>query len=517
MVLFYIFAFFITIIICALQYLLTKNHDYWKKRNVPHLKPSLLFGNYKETILLKKHQILVTHEICNQFPNEPYIGTFFGTSPALIIKDPNLIKQIFVTDFYYFSGREVNDFTDMEPMTKILFFSGGDKWKIQRQNLTPLFSSAKLKGMFHLIKDCVNQFECFLEEETRNSQIIDAKTLLAMFTIDVITSCAFGINCNTMNKNADASTNPFMVLGGKIFDSSKINGIKLYCRQMWPSLFYGLGFTSFDKSINTMFGTILSGVFESRESTQSTKNDFVDLILTWKKRKVITGDSLSNIKTGGKKTISLEVTNDLLVSQCVAMFGAGFETTSSTLSFVLYEIAKNQEVQSKVISEVDSYFEKNDTIEYECVNELPYIVACIEETLRLHPVFGILTREVMDDYTLPTGLSLQKGDRIHISVYNLHHNPDYFPEPEVFRPERFYGDARKDIKPFTYISFGEGPRVCLGLRFSKMPMHAALLTIFKNYRIELAKDMPLTIPLTTFSIVTTSAIPINLRFIPRKA
>ncbi|XP_034827797.1 cytochrome P450 6B5-like [Maniola hyperantus] len=517
MVLYYIFAFFITIIICALQYLLTKNHDHWKKRKVPHLKPSLLFGNYKETILLKKHQSLVAHEICKQFPNEPYIGTFYGTSPALIIQDPDLIKLVFVTDFYYFSGREVSDYSHKEPITNNIFFTGGDKWKILRQNSTPLYSAAKIKGMFHLIKDRATQFECLLEDATRNSPYLDVKALLAMFTIDVITSCAFGINCNSMDRNADPSTNPFMVLRDKILNLSKIAGMKLYCRQMWPSIFYGLGFTLFDKNLNNFFGTILSGVFETRESTQSSTCDFVDLILTWKQKKVLTGDSLSNIKTGGKKTISLEVTNDLLVSQCVGMFAAGFETTANTLSYFLFEIAKNQDAQTKVISEVDSYFAKNDTIEYECVNELPYIVACIEETLRLYPIMGLTTREVMDDYTLPTGLSLKKGDRIHISIYSLHHNPDYFPEPKVFRPERFYGDARKDIKPFTFFPFGEGARICIGLRFAKMPMHAALLTIFKNYRVELAEDMPLTLPFIPFSLVTTSAIPIKLKFIPRTA
>ncbi|CAH2232877.1 jg288 [Pararge aegeria aegeria] len=272
MVLFYFFVFSVAVTIYIVYYLLSKNHDYWKKRKVPHLKPSLLFGNYKETILLKKHQTQVAYDICKQFP----------------------------------------------------------------------------------------------------------------------------------------------------------------------------------------------GVFESREGKPSTTNDFVDLILTWKKNKVITGVSLSNEKTGAKKELTMDVDDDLLISQCVAIFGAGFETTATTLSFLLYEMAKNQDAQTKLIEEVDSYFEKNETIEYECVNELPYIAACIDETLRLYPVLGLLTREVMDDYTFPTGLRLKKGDRIHVPIYHIHRNPDYFPEPEVFRPERFYGDAKKDIKPFTFFPFGEGPRICLG-------------------------------------------------------
>lgn len=461
MVLNYIFL-FITILICLLQYLLSKNHDYWKKRKVPYLDPSYLFGNYKDAMLLKKHQTLVARDICVQFPDEPYIGTFFGTAPALIIQDPDLIKKVFSTDFYYFSAREVNDYTHREPITNNIFFIGGDKWKVLRQNLSPLFSSAKIKGMFPIIKGCAEQLDRLLEDETRKSPHLDVKTLLAMYTIDVITSCVFGINCNSMNAKEDASSNPFMVLRDRIFDSSKLTGVKLYCRQIWPGLFYGLGFTVFDINISLFFRNILTGVFESRQNKKSSANDIVDLVLTLKENKVITGDSLKNDKTGEKKIITLEVNDDLLISQCVAMFGAGFETTSTTLSLFLYEISKNQDAQSKVIEEVDSYFEKNKSIEYECVNEMPYVTACIEETLRLYPVLGLIAREVMDDYTLPSGLRLQKGDRVHIPIYHIHRNPDHFPEPEQFRPERFYGEAKKDVKPFTFFPFGEGPRLCLG-------------------------------------------------------
>ncbi|XP_069356403.1 cytochrome P450 6B5-like [Maniola hyperantus] len=513
---YYIFLFIIILILIILKYL-TKNHNYWKKRNVPYLKPTLLFGNYKDAILLKTHQTMVAHDICKRFPNEPYIGTFYGTAPALILLDPNLIKLVLVTDFYYFSGREVNDYSHKETITKNVFFTGGDAWKIQRQNLTPLYSASKIKGMFHLIQSCAKQLEKLIDEETKYSPYIDAKTLLGKFAIDAVTSCTFGINANALKKEA-SSTNPFVMLRAKIFDSSKFSGIKIYCRQMWPALFYGLGFKLFDEAIHNFFRKILREVFESRANMKSSRNDFIDQILTWKKGNVITGESMSNLKTGDKKTITLEVDDDLLTGQCVALFGAGYETTSTVMSFVLFEIAKNPEIQVKVLKEVDSYFEKhNGEIEYECVNELPYLAACIEETLRLNPPLGVLTREVMEDYTFPTGLRLRKGDRIHIPQYHIHRNPKHFPEPEEFRPERFYRDAKKDIKPFTYFPFGEGPRLCLGVRFTKMPLHAGLLAVFRNYRLELAEDMPRTVQFQPYSMVTTSAIPINLKFISRRA
>ncbi|XP_034827798.2 cytochrome P450 6B2-like [Maniola hyperantus] len=514
MVLYLVIIFIFTILFYVLKKFIMKNHDYWKKKNVAHLKPLPLFGNHLETILLQKHVTQVTHEICQQFPKEPYVGALFGTRPALIVKDPELLKLVLSKDFYYFSGRDVSDYSHREQVTKNVFFSGGDEWKIQRQNLSPLFSSAKIKGMFYLIKDCADQLERLLEEETKSLQYIDARVLFARYTIDCITTCAFGLNPNTMNPIRDA-TNPFMTIGEKIFDTSRTRGFKMHFRIIWPSLFYALRLRMFEKRVFSFFHSLLTNIFTNRQTVKSTRNDFVDLILSWKQNNHITGAKLGN-KNSDKETVSLEVNNELLVGQCVVFFGAGSETTATSLSFVLYELAKNQEIQQKLIAEIDAYFEKsNGAIEYACINELPYLEACIDESLRLYPALGVITRDVMDDYTFPTGLRIQKGDLIQIPVTYIHQNPDYYSEPEQFRPERFYGEERKNIKPFTFLGFGEGPRTCIGQRFSKMPTYAGFLTIFKNYRIELAENMPSHVKLETTSIVITPASEINLKFISR--
>lgn len=105
---------------------------------------------------------------------------------------------------------------------------------------------------------------------------------------------------------------------------------------------------------------------------------------------------------------------------------------------------------------------RNNKLDYDCVTELQYLAACFDETLRLYPVFSILTREVMEDCTLPTGLHLDKGIRIHIPVYHIQRDPKNFKDPEVFCPERFLPENRHQIKPFTYLPFGEGPRTCIG-------------------------------------------------------
>lgn len=160
------------VVICALAaaaffllaiYLVsTWKYNYWKKKNVQHIPPIPLFGNYKEYILLKELLGQVTQTICKKFPNEPYIGTYYGTEPALVVQDLDLIKLILTKDFPYINGREVSKYSDREIITRGPFFSYGDQWKVSRQNMSPLFTSAKIRGMFPLIQRCARNLDTML-------------------------------------------------------------------------------------------------------------------------------------------------------------------------------------------------------------------------------------------------------------------------------------------------------------------------------------------------------------------
>lgn len=433
--------------------------NYWKKKHVVYPKPVPFFGNYANYITLKEYLGQVTQKICQQFPDKPYIGTFYGTEPTLVVQDPDLIKLVMTKDFYYFSSREISSYTNNEVMTQNLFFTYGDRWKVIRQNLTPLFSSAKMRNMFYLIENCARVFEGILDVEA-GCKTVEVRSLMTRFTMDCIGLCAFGVNTNTMVKLDD---NPFSTMGKLIFESTNYRGAKAVARALWPAIFYSLGFKLFPTNIEKFFTKLLTGVFESRQYKPSPKNDFIDLVLNLKQNNYIVGDSLRNMISGENKRAQLEIDNDLLVAQCIVFFAAGFETSATTLSFTLYELAKNEEAQRKAQAEVDAFLHKHgNKVEYSCVTELPYLEACIDEALRLYPVLGVLTREVVEKYTLPSGLEVDKGVRIHIPVYHLQHSPDHFPEPERFRPERFLRENKKNVKPYTYMPFGEGPRICIG-------------------------------------------------------
>lgn len=82
----------------------------------------------------------------------------------------------------------------------------------------------------------------------------------------------------------------------------------------------------------------------------------------------------------------------------------------------------------------------------------------------MYPPVPQITRKCDKDYPVPgTDVVIEKGTPVFIPVYGLHHDPEYYPNPEKFDPERFSAENKKQILPFTYMPFGEGPRLCIGM------------------------------------------------------
>ncbi|XP_075984133.1 cytochrome P450 6B2-like [Anticarsia gemmatalis] len=504
----------ITLVVLAVYLVSRRRLQYWQRKNVPHDKPVPVLGNFSQYILMKKYMGQLLQDLCQKFPNAPYFGVYYGTEPTLVVKDPEFVKTVMTKDFYFFSGRETSKYIYRELLVQNLFNSYGDEWKVLRQNLTPLFSSAKMKNMFHLIEKCSFVFENMLDQEAKISTDIEARNFMARYTMDCIGSCAFGVDTNTMDQ---ATNNPFTAIGNSIFEIETFRAFKNISRAIWPAIFYGLGFQAFPKKVETFFYQLLTNIFEGRQYKPTSRNDFVDLVLKLKSNKSVTGDSITNMKSEFGKKVNLEINDDLLVAQCFLFFAAGYETSATTLSFTMYELAKHPEIQERVLQEVDEYLRRNDNVlKYECITEMPYLDACIDEALRLYPVLGVLTREVVEDYTLPDGVRLEKGLRVHLPVYYMQRNPEFFPEPEEYKPERFYGEEKRNIKPYTYMPFGDGPRVCIGMRFAKMQMIAGLITLLKKYRLELADGMPNKLEFEPRALVTQSTGGIHLKFVERE-
>ncbi|XP_054157209.1 cytochrome P450 3A19-like [Oppia nitens] len=199
----------------------------------------------------------------------------------------------------------------------------------------------------------------------------------------------------------------------------------------------------------------------------------------------------------------MTITDTDIVSTSILFFAAGYETTATILSFLLYLLALNENCQQKLYEEVNGQTVKNETNSYDNLTKLSYLEACIAETLRLYTPVSLLGRTASEDYTIGnTGITVEKGTTIIIPIHALHHSPDYFPEPKQYRPERFLPENRDKIIPYTYLPFGAGPRNCVGMRFALMEAKAVVARMVIKY--EFIRTANTKVPL---QYVSKSSIP----------
>ena len=113
-----------------------------------------------------------------------------------------------------------------------------------------------------------------------------------------------------------------------------------------------------------------------------------------------------------------------------------------------------------------------------------------------------------------TGMKVTKGTYIRMSIYAAHRNPDFFPEPDEFRPERFLKENQDDVIPYTFRAFSGGPRICLGQRFAMVEMKICIAKILKKFRIEKCEDTKLNFKKGDPFILTYDEV--FLKLVPRE-
>lgn len=153
------------------------------------------------------------------------------------------------------------------------------------------------------------------------------------------------------------------------------------------------------------------------------------------------------------------------------------------MTFVLYELALNKDVQDKLRKEIMEAVEKDEgKLSYDTIFELKYLDQVINETMRKFPPAFILFRKCTKDFKIPgTEMTIPSNADIYINIYSLHNDPEYFPNPEKFDPERFSPENSPKIVPYSYIPFGSGQRSCIGRRFGLMQSKIGIVKLIQNF------------------------------------
>lgn len=185
--------------------------QYWKRRSVPALVPSFPFGNFGPAVLQRLSIGEVVQNLYNK-STERFFGVHVITKPVLILRDPDLIRGIFIKDFAHFADRGVYINEKLDPLSANLFTMHGMKWKNMRAKLSPVFTSGKLKAMFSTILDCGASLQSYMNNAANNEDVIEVREIAACYTTDIIASAAFGVDVNSI-ENPDT---PFRRYGRQV-------------------------------------------------------------------------------------------------------------------------------------------------------------------------------------------------------------------------------------------------------------------------------------------------------------
>lgn len=479
--------------------------NYWYRRTVPYVPGTFPFGSFTSSFIGSESFTQKINEFYRQFKAKgcDYVGLYITARKALLVLDPSLVKRILTTDFQYFHDRGVYHDETNDPLSAHLVALSGDQWKDLRQKLTPTFSSGKLKTMFHTVLQCAEQLSSTLAEEcVCVDKPVEMKDLAARYTTDVIGSCAFGIECNSL-KNPEAQ---FRQIGRKVFLPSRTDVYKRAIIRASPWLAKKLKIKVTNSEVSKFFIGAVKETVEYRIKNNISRGDFLQLLIGLMNKE---DDGI-----GEKEHKENSLTMNQVAAQTFVFFLAGFETSASTMTFALYELAIHTDIQERVRTEITEVVKKyNDSITYDAIMEMHYTEKVLQETMRKYPTFVLLMRKCTKDYKLPnTDIILQKGTAVIIPVQAIQNDPEFYPDPEKFDPNRFDLEEVQSRVDHTYIPFGSGPRICIGLRFAMIQMKVAITMLLLNYKFTLNEKtgIPLVMNPATFILTPQAGTWLNV-------
>uniref|UniRef100_A0A665U1W2 unspecific monooxygenase n=1 Tax=Echeneis naucrates TaxID=173247 RepID=A0A665U1W2_ECHNA len=200
-----------------------------------------------------------------------------------------------------------------------------------------------------------------------------------------------------------------------------------------------------------------------------------------------------------------------IVSQLTMFAMAGYETSAITLTFLAYNLARNPEITKRLQEEIDTTFPNKTRVRLGSFEGLQTTLSLF--VIRLSPPIPRLERQAKETVKI-NDLTIPKDMIVMIPVYALHRDPELWPEPEEFKPERFSKENKDSINPYTYLPFGMGPRNCLGMRFALLLVKLALVEVLQKFSFSVCKETMIPLKMDASGILGPLH-PIKLKLEPR--
>ncbi|XP_058454845.1 probable cytochrome P450 28a5 [Malaya genurostris] len=448
---------------------LTWEFNKWKKMGINGPKPQVLFGNVPNLLKKKRNTYYDLEKIYNDYKNEPVVGYFSLRTPQLMIRDPELIKEVQSKSFNHFNANQFSDLVDekSDPLfARNPFNLSGEKWKIRRGEITPAFTNNRIKALYTLMDEvCIRMTEYVNKQIKLNGSTFDIKELMAKYTTDVVSNCIFAIDAQSFTKEKPE----IREMGRRIMDFNLIAQFALAALTFFPSIVKVYKFSLLPKDVEEFFIRIMSDAIRHRKQNNVVRNDYLDHLLSLEAKK-----NISELDIAGHG---------------VSFFADGFETSSSIMSYCLFDLASHPKAQKHLREEIRHVQTSKEGLTYENLGEMIYLDQVLNESLRLHAIVPTLGKNCTQDIVLIGSkgkkIPVTKGTTVTIPFF-VHLDPEHYDEPKKFNPERFAPETG-GTKPYrekgVFMPFGEGPRMCIGMRFALAQAKRGIVEIIDKFEL----------------------------------
>lgn len=437
--------------------------------NIPGPKAYPLIGSaYRFIITKREERYALKLKLHNQFPT--IMSLWFGQTPQVHLKRAEHLEKILCNSKEHLQKGWVYEM--MRPwMGDGLIMSTGDKWHRMRKMLTPAFHFGILDRFCEIFAEKADDFVDKINEFSDTGKSFRIHSMITEATLEIVAEAAMGTTVYSLDSNF-----------GQYLDDVHVASELVIKRMITPwhyiQFVYNLSRSGrkYVECCDNM-NDYVNKVIENRRVARNNQT-IVDHSAIKKHRPAF----LDLLLTESEKP-ETPLTNIEIIDEVQNLMAAGYDTTASTISWVLYVLGRNLDIQEEVFSEIQSIFnnstKKNTTQD---LNQLDLLDRVIKETLRLYPPVPFFARTLSDDVQLDHDYLLPKGTSIAVETTLLHRDPRYFPDPERFDPDRFLPDNVHGRHPLAYIPFSAGARNCIGQKFGVYMMKSVLVALIKNFQ-----------------------------------
>ena len=337
-----------------------------------------------------------------------------------------------------------------------LLISEGDFWKRQRRLAQPAFHLRRLKALAAAMASASAR----MSEGWQHGKVIDVMSAMNAVTMEMVATTLFGAD---VRGDIGAVGEAMNVLGE---ETGRIRASAFFELPEFITRPRSRRFSDAVATLDAIVNRVVAQRRAEMDGGGAAHDDLLSMLL--EARDEDTGEGM---------------TDKQLRDELVTLFLAGHETTAIALTWTFHLLGVNPAAELKLQSEVDAVLGARAAPTFDDLEHLPYARMVAEEAMRLYPPAYVFSRRAAADDQLGPW-HIPGGAHIIISPYALHRRPDYWTDPDAFRPERFASGAPSGRPKHAYLPFGGGPRICIGNSFAMMEHAIVLATAVHRWRLE---------------------------------